>query len=325
MTTSYPSWTANNAYSVGDIVDSIPRMFDGAYAFRCITAGTSGSDQPAFPSKITETVSDGGVVWQTISTIYNQLYQLEPSALIELFEIHMTHATNGVDAIYRFHAGTNEIPVSIVFNQKTYTAAPVEADGFTVTTKGAMPRPTLRLANLDGAISSIIGLYNPLRAKVKRIRTCKKFLDEINFFGDQFIFQNGDVAITQDGLILVFATHDTEDPTARFPDETFYIDRIATENRDVVEFELTSVLDITQLQLPQRRVVEHCQWTYREPSTCAYVGVGYTLGSVPGNATQVAKSSATDICPKTFAACRLRFSGGIYLPFGGFPSVSIQE
>jgi len=324
MTTGYPQWTKDTRYEVGEIVDSIPRMFDGAYAFRCITAGDSGSDQPAFPSKITETVVDNEVVWQTISTIYNQLYQLEPSALIELFEIHMTQATNGVDAIYRFHAGTNEIPVSIVFDSKTYTAAPVEADGFTVTTKGAMPRPTLRLANLDGAISSIIGLYNPLRAKVKRIRTCKKFLDEVNFFGDQFIYQNGDVAVTQDGLILVFATHDTDDPTARFPDETFYIDRISTENRDVVEFELTSSLDISQLELPRRRVVEHCQWTYREPTTCSYSGVGYTVNSVTGSSTQVAKESVTDICPKTLEACKLRFGDG-WLPFGGFPSVSIQE
>ena len=323
--TGYPQWNPGTSYSVGDIVDSFPRMFGGAYAFRCITAGRSGSDQPAFPSQITLTVNDNTVVWQTVSTIYNQLYQLEPSALIELFEIHMTQATNGVDAIYRFHAGTNEIQVSIVFDGKTYTAAPVEADGFTVTTKGALPRPTLRLANLDSAISAIIGLYNPLRAKVKRIRTCKKFLDEINFFGDQFIYQNGDVAVTQDGKILVFATHDTNDPTARFPDETFYIDRIAVENRDVVEFELTSAIDISQLQLPQRRVVEHCQWTYREATTCGYEGVGYTADSVTGNSTTVAKNSATDICPKTLKACRLRFGSGVFLPYGGFPSVSIQE
>ena len=45
----------------------------------------------------------------------------------------------------------------------------------------------------------------------------------------------------------------TPDPTAEFPQEIYKIDRKATETREVVQFELASVLDIAGIRAPMRQ------------------------------------------------------------------------
>ena len=104
--------------------------------------------------------------------VERELFSLEPSAVIELFQLHLTAAVNGVNLVYYYHAGTNEVTSDIVFNGVTYSAVPIEVDG-QVTTKGTLPRPRMKVANADGAISAILNVYNPLQAEVRRIRTCK--------------------------------------------------------------------------------------------------------------------------------------------------------
>lgn len=47
-----------------------------------------------------------------------EIQKLEPSALIELFELTYTAAVNGINQTIRYHAGTNEIKSDIVFNEK---------------------------------------------------------------------------------------------------------------------------------------------------------------------------------------------------------------
>jgi phage-related protein len=337
MTSSYgegqqiSDWRAGQTYNLGQMVNSIPKMHDGAYAFLCVQAGTSGNTQPLWPATITTEVTDGGVVWKTFATVAHQLFKLEPSAIIELFEIHLTTPVNGVSDELYFHAGTNEINTSIVFNNIAYDPAPVEADGFIKATKGALPRPTLRVANLESTISSIINTpgQNILGATVKRVRTCQRFLDSINFFGQEFIYEDGTVAITENGEILVFATHDTSDPFARFPDETYIIERITEENREFVEIELASSLDVSNLFLPRRRIVDSCPWKYRDAATCGYdisrYPVGHTVDSTFDAPQTCQGGSATDVCAKTREACEARYGDRVWLPFGGFPIASISD
>ena len=227
-------------------------------------------------------------------SIQEQLQSLEPSAIIELFELELTEAVNGVDQTYYYHAGTNELTANIVFNGITYTAYPIEVEGFQVTSKGTLPRPSMTIANANNAISSLLALYNPLQAKVKRIRTCKKFLDAVNF-------SSGNA---------------TADPTAKFEDEIWYIDRVANENPQVVEFELTSKLDLTNLALPRRQILEHCPWQYKS-TECGYIGTAaFDLNDKPTTA-------ANDQCGKRYSSCVKRFPTGL-LPFGGFPGARLQ-
>lgn len=227
-------------------------------------------------------------------SIQEQLQSLEPSAIIELFELELTQAINGINDTLYYHAGTNELSADIVFNQITYAAFPIEVEGFELTSKGTLPRPTMRVANANNSISALLVLYNPLQAKVKRIRTCKKFLDAVNF---------------SDG-------NATADPTAKFEDEIWYIDRVASENPQLVEFELTSKLDLTNLALPRRQVLEHCPWKYRG-AECGYTGKRYF------DLNDRATNAANDQCGKRYTSCALRFTKGL-LPFGGFPGARLQ-
>ena len=49
-------------------------------------------------------------------SIQEQIQQLEPSAVIELYQLQLTAAVNGVDATYYYHDGSNELNGNIVFN-----------------------------------------------------------------------------------------------------------------------------------------------------------------------------------------------------------------
>ena len=229
-------------------------------------------------------------------SIQEQLQSLEPSAIIELFQLELTEAVNGVNQTYYYHAGTNELTADVVFNGLTYAATAIQIDGFATATKGVLPRPTMRIANISNAISALLLLYNPLQAKVTRIQTCKKFLDAVNFTG---------------------GTNATADPTAKFEDQIYYIDRVASENPTMVEFELASKLDLINVALPRRQVLEHCPWVYREDSTCGYKGKKFF--DINNNPT----TEANDVCGKRYTSCTLRFPEGD-LPFGGFPGARLQ-
>ncbi len=232
----------------------------------------------------------------TPQSIQEQLQSLEPSAIIELFQLELTEAVNGVNQTYYYHAGTNELTADVVFNGLTYAATAIQIDGFATATKGVLPRPTMRIANISNAISALLLLYNPLQAKVTRIQTCKKFLDAVNFTG---------------------GTNATADPTAKFEDQIYYIDRVASENPTMVEFELASKLDLINVALPRRQVLEHCPWVYREDSTCGYKGKKFF--DINNNPT----TEANDVCGKRYTSCTLRFPEGD-LPFGGFPGARLQ-
>lgn len=62
------SWQASHAYAFGNKV--FPASANGHY-YVCISAGTSGGSQPAWPTANNATVTDGTVVWQESTTIIN--------------------------------------------------------------------------------------------------------------------------------------------------------------------------------------------------------------------------------------------------------------
>jgi lambda family phage minor tail protein L len=234
----------------------------------------------------------------TPTSIQTQIQSLNPSAIIELFQLQLTLAVNGIDTTFFYHAGTNDLTADVVFQGITYSAAPIEADGFELISKGTLPRPSMRIANTTGAISALLLAYNPLQAKVTRIRTCKKFLDAVNFVG---------------------GVNPSADPTAKFEDQIWYIDRVSRENAQLVEFELISKLDLTNLQLPGRQVQDYCPWVYRGVE-CTYNGT--SCFDVNDNPT----TAANDVCGKRFNSCKIRFqSQGISsYPHGGYPGSRIQ-
>ena len=293
------AWAASTAFSVGDIRRATTEQASGLF-FRCTTAGTSASSQPSWPTDIGSTITDNTCVWTAIASAYEELSKLNPSAIIELFEVHLDSALHGSTDVYRFHAGANAaISGNVVFNGNTYTRIPVKADGFDFTNTGTLPRPTLSLSNIDGVMTTLLLLVNTTTAgndlggaEVRRIRTLKKFLD-------------GEA---------------TADPNAKFPDERWYIDRKANESRDSVTFELASKFDLAGQKLPKRQIVANvCQWVYRS-SECSYTGSSYF--DVNGNSVT---TLAQDACGKRVGSCKLRFGANGELPFGSFPGAGLTQ
>lgn len=113
------------------------------------------------------------------ASITRDIQTLEPSAIIELFELDGSAFGAGVT---RFHAGTNGLRQNLVWNGNTYTAFPVSASGFEWSGQGSLPRPKLQVANVTGAISLLAIQYDDmLGAKITRRRTLAKYLDAVNF------------------------------------------------------------------------------------------------------------------------------------------------
>jgi lambda family phage minor tail protein L len=218
----------------------------------------------------------------------SDLQSIAPSAIIELFQLELNAAQHGVNETYYFHAGTDATGSNgdIVWDGQAYLAFPIEATEFEYTGTGSLPRPKLRVSNIYGTITGIIlTLPNGLEgAKVTRIRTLARYIDGVNFPGGTNPLG-------------------TPDSTAEFPREIYYIDRKASENRDLIEFELAAAFDLVGVRAPKRQCVANvCQWTYRGPE-CGYAGNAFfNFNDVPVGAI------GQDVCGKRLRSCELRFS-----------------
>jgi lambda family phage minor tail protein L len=235
--------------------------------------------------------------------IKEAIQQLAPGALIELFQIDLTpiQATAGV--VY-FHSGTNDLGGPVVWQGLSYQRFPVEAEGFDRTTKGTLPRPTMRVANVTGTISAMLLQYDDLvGAKVTRKRTFARYLDAVNFTG---------------------GVNATADPAQALDDETYFIERKVSEDNETVELELASALDFQGMRLPARTImIGSCAWEYRRWTGSAW---DYTTAQCPYNGTanynvlnQAVASPLLDVPSKSVDCCKARFGATAILPFGGFP------
>ena len=233
----------------------------------------------------------------TPQAITSEIQKLEPSAIIELFVLD---ATSFGGDVFRFHAGTNNLRQSVVWQGNTYLPFPVQASGFDMSGNGQLPRPKLVLANVTGAITMLVLAFDDmLGAKVTRKRTLAKYLDAVNFPG---------------------GTNPTADPAAEFADDVFFIDRKATETRDYVEFELAAAFDVAGIQLPRRQIIQNvCVWRYRG-TECGYTGTNYFDTN-----DQSVGSAGLDVCGKRLSSCKARFGQNNPLPFGSFPAAGLTR
>ena len=175
--------------------------------------------------------------------VFNDLQSINPSGIIELFSLQLDSALHGSNTIYRFHNGSSlNANGEIVWAGNSYLRFPLIAEGFAYQ-RGQLPRPTLTISNLSAApsISALMLSTNEITpgndltgSTVTRIRTLAKFLDDVNFSGNSNPFG-------------------TPDSNAEFPREIYYIDRKATETRDVVSWELAAVFDLAGVRVPKRQ------------------------------------------------------------------------
>ena len=113
------------------------------------------------------------------TTIKALAHTLAPGAIVTLYELDAT-AQGG--AISRFHAGTNGLRQAVVWQGNTYNPFPIEVTGFEFSGKGQIPRPVVRVANVNGLMGALVRDYQDLiGAKLTRKRTMVRFLDAVNF------------------------------------------------------------------------------------------------------------------------------------------------
>jgi len=169
------------------------------------------------------------------------LQEINPGAIIELFTLELIANLHGSATVYRFHNGSNmNANGELVWNSNTYQRFPIQCEGFEFTGTGTLPRPTISVSNIFGTLTAIMQNVNQTTvgndlngAKLTRIRTLARYLDAVNFTGNT-------------------NPYGTPDPSAEFPQEIYFLDRKISENRDVVQWEAISALDLVNVKLPKR-------------------------------------------------------------------------
>lgn len=240
----------------------------------------------------------------------SELQKVNPSSIIELYELELDASLHGASATYRFHAGVNVANASfaeIIWAGNTYTKLPIQVEGFEYNAEsGSLPRPQLTVANLLGSITAILLDVNTTTAgndltgaKFTRIRTLLRYIDDANFPNDS----GGN-------------PYGTADNTATMPPEIFYVARKVSENRDVVTFELAAAFDLAGVRSPKRHCSQNlCPWVYKG-SECGYSGTKYF-----DEDDKAVTASTDDVCGKKLSSCEARFGSEAELPFGGFPGI----
>lgn len=245
----------------------------------------------------------------------NSDYQkLEPGNTVRLFSVDGT--AFGTGEVMRFHshsiphteaeivaAGGDEskLPAkSIWWQGQEYKAWPCQIEGLEISISGEGAQPKLSVANLDGSITALCLAYDDLlQAKVTVHDTLAQYLDARNYPGGNPIADP-----SQEKL------------------QVWYIDSKTSETNTVVEFTLSSPMDLQGLMLPTRQLHSLCTWCirnkYRSGDGCDYAGTRYF-----DKHNNPVDDPARDECNGTLTACRMRFGDGNELPFGGFPGTSL--
>jgi lambda family phage minor tail protein L len=227
--------------------------------------------------------------------ISQDILKANADKLVQLFELDLNEI--GVVQVYRFHAGENELLENVIWRGVTYLPRPIEASGFEFSGKGQIPRPTLLVADIDGAVTGLVNSYQDLvGAKLIRRRTHVKYLDAANF---------------TDGV------NDTANPNERYADDIYFVERKIAHNKILIEFELSAAFDVHGVKLPGRRIIPNCPWIYKE-AECSYIpGQMFTMMD------ELTSDPTKDICAKRLKSCEIRFGITNPLPFGGFPGVGL--
>lgn len=202
----------------------------------------------------------GGAVWGGISSLFERLSAVSPSAIIELYELHLSANVHGSDQVYYFTAMDNGLGTGVIFGGQQYISYPILAEGFEWNGTGTLPRPTIRVSNHQRLITQMMAAANVTtpgndlsKAKFVRRRTLARYLDNDNFhpYPPAWLQPNSD---------------------AQFPPDIFFLDRLTAETRDIVEFEAAAATDLHGIRMPKRQCISNiCQWVYRGDG-CGYNG-----------------------------------------------------
>jgi lambda family phage minor tail protein L len=237
--------------------------------------------------------------------IYSERTKLNPSALITLYELDfrvlgeaknsyelqninfsaIPYPYDGVNSdcdtqgVLRFHnlninleSTSTSLANGQLFNQilwkgKRYLPFPIQTEGYEASTRGTLPKPKISFSNqyqiptyevfFKTIKRSIKSIGDLIGLKVTRRRTFLKYLDAINFKSNGGIINNDLIQIDPD-------------PLAELPMDIFYIERKIRESKNILEYEMSSILDLENIKLPFRGMYsQSCSFEYRGEG-CGY-------------------------------------------------------
>lgn len=236
--------------------------------------------------------------------IYANIQRLDLGELVDLYELDLTPF--GGDRL-RFHGYMQVGP--IIWQGNEYNPWPIELDGLETVGEGPQPSPTLSVGNIGqdqqgepiaGIISALCIQYQDMvGAKMSMVRTFAEYLDAENY---------------PEG-------NPSADPTEFIPPEVWEIESKQSESPQVVVFELSSVMDAEDAQLPDLIVqTSVCAWTRKggyRGAYCAYAGAA--MFDEDDNPTT---DPTADKCSGRLSSCKLRRQGfpDAVMNFMAFPA-----
>ena len=228
-------------------------------------------------------MADGTITTQkaqsSIKSLVFELNNLTPSAIVTLFEIDLTSVLDAKsipdlsegkvqtgfnqatpDNILRFHNNIKVFNSTITWQGNIYIPAPIQATGFENSSKGTLPTPILSISSQSETGTDqlallryeILKLGDIIGAKVTRRRTFAKYLDWTNFSSTNSAPRLEELP---DGY--------EPDPNAELPRDIYYIERKTTENKNTIQYQLSSILDLEGIKVPRRTIIsDKCNWNY---------------------------------------------------------------
>jgi lambda family phage minor tail protein L len=208
----------------------------------------------------------------------------------------------------RFHNEQALSETTILFKGEGYHPIPINVEGFEVSSSGNLPRPKLTFLSMKGikeneSVSNnfsalknaILWLDNLIGAKVTRLRTFVKYLDEEN---------------------NIPGVGEYTGINPEFPREIYFVERKITESKEALQLELSSVMDLENFKLPGRVVMANrCPFAYRGEG-CAYE---YNSNNVPQGCTHCPQT------PKEKQAQKNLYGGSAQLPKYAPPIADDQD
>lgn len=188
-----------------------------------------------------------------------QLQEIDDE-FVELFDITLPgYDVGDANGNYYLFNGFDGETTQVQFKSKTYTAIPIQLTGIEISASGAHSRPSLTVAN----IPALAGSVQNDTTEPGDVGT----LDEIRNDSTAGVLEfdtNDDLIGTKVIYRKTFKSKLGTSGTEEFPPQTFYIDRITSENNIFVTFELASPMDIEGAKIPARMVIgRYCPWQYQ--------------------------------------------------------------
>lgn len=216
--------------------------------------------------------------------------------MLSLFTVDATSVGGSVLRFVQARQGSGDV----VFGGLTYQAIDIEFSGLETSGVGALPTPTMSIANTDMFIQALVNTLGDLNGcVVTRIRTFARFLDG----------------------------QPDADPTAVYGPDVYKVERKAEDSSVQISWELSAAIDQEGKMLPGRPMVrDTCMWRYRawdaasgtfnyDRVLCPYTGTQYF------DEQDKPTTAANDKPSRTKNCCKLRFGEGQPWPFGGFPGM----